>query len=148
MQAREIMTPNLACCTPSDSIHSIAKVMAECNIGMLPVVESQQTKRLIGVVTDRDIVCRIDANGKNCATATVQDAMTTGKLWTVKPTDDVNNVIKEMEEGQIRRIPVVDDGGNLVGIIATADIALKLKDAQAVAGVFEDISKPTHVPHA
>lgn len=107
MLAREMMTANPICCLPTDSIHQVAQQMATHSVGLLPVIENPQSMKLIGVITDRDIVCRVDANGQDCRSATVQDAMTTGQLWTVKPADDVSRVITEMEQGQVRRIPVI-----------------------------------------
>lgn len=148
MQAREIMTKDPACCTPADSIRQAATLMVEHNCGFLPVVESQQQKQLLGVVTDRDIVCRMLAQGKDGPNTTVQDAMTTGHLWTAKPDDAVETVIEDMAHGQVRRIPIVDDTGTVQGIIATADIALEVQEDEEVAQVFEDISQPTHIPHA
>ena len=145
MQARDIMTENPVCCTPTDSVKTAAKAMMEHNCGMLPVVDNPRDLRLIGTITDRDMVCRVLAkDGKECCNATVEQAMTTGKLWTVLPTDSVDDAIERMEEGQIRRIPVVDEKNKVVGVIATADLALELEDAEDIAEVFEEISEPTH----
>lgn len=146
MQAKEIMSESPACCTPSDNLRDAAKLMVECNCGLLPVVDGSQN--LIGVVTDRDIVCRVLAKDMDCSNASVQNAMTTGKLWCVQPEASIEDVIEKMEEGQVRRIPVVDAGNKVVGIISTADIALELDDEEYIAEVFEDISEPTNVPHA
>lgn len=148
MQAREIMTEQPVCCLPSDSVMVVARTMRDNNLGLLPVVESQESKRLIGVVSDRDIVCRLVADGANCTTALAQQVMTVGKLWTVNPDDDVDDVIELMEEGQVRRIPVVDEHNRIQGIIATADIALELDDAEEIAEVIGEISEPTNTPRA
>ncbi|MHB0938658.1 MAG: CBS domain-containing protein [Armatimonadota bacterium] len=148
MQAREIMTENPVCCLPSDNLVSVAQKMRDNGCGILPVVEDYGSNRLIGVVTDRDIVCRIIAVGMDCNTAAVQNAMTTGRLWSVKPNSSIDEVIEKMEEGQVRRIPVVDDTGRVQGIISTADIALELDEPEEIAEVFEEISEPTHIPHA
>jgi CBS domain-containing protein len=148
MQAKEIMTEQPACCTPMDGITTVAQRMLEAGCGLVPVVDSMQSMRLVGVITDRDIVCRVVAPGKDCASSTAADAMTTGKLWTVRPTSPIDEVIEKMEEGQVRRIPVVDETNTVVGIIATADIALELDDTDEISEVFEEISEPTHIPHA
>ena len=149
MQAREIMTESPACCTPSDSLRTVANAFIDNDCGLLPVVDSPQNKRLIGVVSDRDIVCRVLAkDDADWSSATVQQAMTTGKLWTVQADASVDEVLEKMEEGQVRRIPVVDEKNSVVGIIATADIALELDEPEEVAEVFEEISEPTHIPHA
>ncbi len=147
MQAREIMTENPICCLPSDNLRFAARLMAENSFGLLPVVDNMDSNRLIGVLSDRDIVCRGVANGLGCD-ASVQQAMTTGQLWTVMPNSSVDEVLEKMEEGQVRRIPVVDDTGSVKGIIATADIALELDEPEEIAEVFEEISEPTNQPHA
>lgn len=122
--------------------------MTEYNCGLLPVVESADSGKLIGVVTDRDIVCRVVARGVDCLNTTVQSAMTAGQLWTVRPDESADEVIDRMEEGQVRRIPVVDEQSRVVGIISTADIALELEEPEEIAEVFEEISEPTDIPHA
>ena len=144
MQAREIMTDNPVCCTPMDTIHAAARQMKENNCGVLPVVDNLDNKKLLGLVTDRDLVCRVLADGADCSIATVQQAMTSGKLWTVNPTSSVDEVLEKMEEGQVRRIPVVDEQGFVTGIISTADIALELDEPEDIAEVFEEISEPTN----
>lgn len=146
MDAREIMTENPICCIPSDGLQMAARHMVEYNCGFLPVVESQDNRRLVGVLTDRDIVARVVARGVDCNSATVQDAMTTGRLWSVAPDAVVDEVIDKMEEGQVRRIPVVDAENGVVGVIATADIALELDEVDEIAEVFEEISEPTNSP--
>ena len=146
MQAREIMTENPVCCVPSDSVRIIARMMKENNCGLIPVVNDMQMKQLVGVVTDRDLACRILAE-QDCTAAVAGDAMTSGKLWTVQPSAPIDEVIEQMEEGQVRRIPVVDENNLLLGIISTADIALEADDPEEIAEVFEEISEPTHQPH-
>lgn len=146
MQAREIMTENPVCVTPSDGLQIAARQMVEYNTGFLPVVESQEKMRLVGVLTDRDIVARVVARGIDCNAATVQDAMTTGKLWMVNPEASVDEVIERMEEGQVRRIPIVNAESMVVGVISTADIALELDEVDEIAEVFEEISEPTDIP--
>ena len=147
MQAREIMTANPACCTPQDSLQTAAQIMVDQQCGSLPVVDNTQGDRLVGMLTDRDIVCRTLAKGELDG-ALVQDAMTTGRLWVALPNDSVEKVIQEMEDGFVRRIPVVDDNGKVLGIIATADIAQRLDEPAEVAEVFQDLSQPSHIPHA
>lgn len=149
MQAREIMTEEPVCCMPTDSIHAVAKLMADNSCGILPVVDNHENMQLVGVITDRDIVCRVlAADGADCRNAHVQQAMTTGKIWTVHPESSVDEVVEQMEEGQVRRIPVIDENRTVIGIISTADIALELDDELEIAEVFEEISEPTNTPHA
>ena len=144
MNVSEIMTQNPACVTPSDSIQTCAKQMVDCNCGVLPVIDNPQNKKLIGVVTDRDIVTRVIATGMDCAKATAQNAMTSAKLWMVKPNDSVDKVIEAMEQGQVRRIAVVDDNQQLVGIVSTADI-VKEVELEQVGEVLIEISEPMNI---
>jgi len=149
MKAQEIMTENPICCTPSESIHNAAKLMMDNDIGALPIVDDTQGLHLIGMLSDRDIVCRVMAkDGMACDQATVQDAMTAGTLLFVHPDASVDDVIDLMEQGQVRRIPVVDDSNKVLGIISTADIALEVDEPDEIAEVFEVISEPTNIPHA
>ncbi|MHB9025656.1 MAG: CBS domain-containing protein [Armatimonadota bacterium] len=146
MEASEIMTESPATCTPRDSVRAIARTMLENNCGLLPVVDTADTLQLVGVVTDRDIVCRVLAQDMDCETATVDSFMTADKLWTALPNDSIDTVIDRMEEGQVRRIPIVDENNKVLGIISTADIALEIEDEEEIAEVFEEISEPTHMP--
>jgi CBS domain-containing protein len=147
MEASEIMTENPVVCTAQDSIREAARSMAENNCGLLPVVDNANDLRLVGVITDRDIVCRIVAQETmDCNTATVADAMSTEHLWTALPADSIDAVIDRMEEGQVRRIPIVDESQKVLGVISTADIALEIEDEEDIAEVFEEISEPTNFP--
>lgn len=149
MDARDIMTEDPICCTPSDSIQFVAQQMTDNSIGLLPVVDDRSSKHLIGVVSDRDLVCRLlTQDGFACDGATVQDAMTFGNLLFVHPDATVDDVLDMMEQGQVRRIPVVDETNKILGIIATADIALEVDEPDEIAEVFEVISEPTNIPHA
>jgi CBS domain-containing protein len=118
--ARDVMTSNPACCTSTMTLDQVAKLMVQNNCGEIPVLDA--TDRPIGVVTDRDIVCRIVAEGKNPVGHVVQEAMTQ-PVVTVRTDAPLDEVMGTMEQHQIRRVPVVDEGGCCVGIIAQADVA-------------------------
>jgi CBS domain-containing protein len=139
------MTANPVCCTASDTLRYAAQLLRDNDCGSLPVVDSQETKRLVGIVTDRDMVCRVLAADADCNTATVGSAMSTGQLWTANADAAIDDVIEMMEDGQVRRIPVLDEEKCVIGIIATADLALELDEVEDVAEVFEEISEPTHL---
>ncbi|MHB9131860.1 MAG: CBS domain-containing protein [Armatimonadota bacterium] len=147
MQASEIMTESPVCCTPSDTVQSVAVAMRDNNCGLLPVVDNKNNSQLVGVITDRDIVCRVVAS-MDCNTATVANAMTTGNIWMVRPDASLDEVIDKMEEGQVRRIPVVDENNRILGVISVADIALEIDEPEEIAEVIEEISEPTNTPHA
>lgn len=122
MTAKELMTPNPACCTMDTPLAEVARMMVQCDCGEIPVVESQNVKRIVGVVTDRDIVVRGVAAGKDCATVTVGTVMSSPAI-TVKDRDGLDEVVRVMETNKIRRVPVVSQNGEICGIIAQADIA-------------------------
>jgi CBS domain-containing protein len=140
MKARDIMTSNPECVTASDSIQNAARIMRDSDVGIVPVVDDESSRRLRGVITDRDIAVRCVAEGRdgNCR---VSDLMS-GDLVTARPDDDVSRVMDRMKTEQVRRIPVIDDSDRLVGIIAQADLALDGPSDQAVGDVVEKISEP------
>lgn len=145
MKAQEIMTTNPACCTPDDTAQEAARLMAECDCGVLPVVADRQTMRLVGVVTDRDLAVRGLAQGKG-ADSRVRDLMTAHPLCG-SPDDDLKEVERAMAENQVRRVPIVDRGGRAVGIVAQADLARAAERRKGisdreVARVVEKISEP------
>jgi CBS domain-containing protein len=139
MKASEIMTKNPRVVTPDTSVQEAARLMHSEDTGVLPVVESEGSRRLLGVVTDRDITIRVVAEGKS--SASVRDAMSSG-VKTCRPDDDVKDVMNAMAKEQVRRIPIVDDQGAVVGIVAQADVVLQANDKQAEKTV-EAISKPS-----
>ena len=118
--ARDVMTPDPACCSPNTTLDQVAKMMVQNNCGEIPVIDT--SNRPVGVVTDRDIVVRAVADGHNPSGFPVEKVMTKSVV-TVSPDTPIEDVIITMEEFQIRRVPVVDEGGCCTGIIAQADIA-------------------------
>ena len=138
MKAQEIMSKNPRSVTPETAIVDAAKLMKSEDVGVLPVVESASSKRLLGVVTDRDIAIRVVAEGK--MSASVRDAMTAG-VKSCKPGDNVKDVMALMGREQVRRVPIVDDSGELVGIVSQADIVLEGDDKRAEQTI-EQISQP------
>ena len=138
MKAQEIMSKNPRSVTPETAIQEAARLMKEEEVGVLPVVESASSKRLLGVITDRDITVRVVAEGRS--SASVRDAMTSG-VKTCKADDSVKDVMELMGREQVRRVPIVDDRGELVGIVAQADIVLEGDDKRAEEAI-ERISEP------
>lgn len=137
-KCRDIMTKNPTAADREMTLREVAALMRDGDFGVLPVVE-KETRKLVGILTDRDIVVRAVAEGKDISSATVGDAMTE-KLFTAKPDDFVFEAVRTMGENQVRRIPIVDDEGVLQGIIAMADIALEMEDEREIAETLEDIS--------
>src|SRR5262249_5616949 len=134
-KCREIMTAELRTATTDATVAEVAAMMRDGDIGAVPVVDAG---KLVGIVTDRDIVVRVVADNKGSETR-VADAMTTD-LHTVAPDDFVFEAVRLMGERQVRRVPVVNDDGSLAGIIAMADVALEMEDQQEIAETIEEIS--------
>ncbi len=139
MNVKDIMTENPACCTSDSSLQEAAKMMKDNDCGCIPVVESQENKKPVGVITDRDIALRAVAAGKNPLDLTVKDAMTSN-VETVKKDTSVEDCCNLMEDKQIRRVIVVDDNGGCCGIVAQADVAIKSTDNKT-AEMVEKVSK-------
>ena len=140
MRAREIMTQKPACCTPDTPAAEVARLMRENDCGVIPVVDGEETRTLVGVVTDRDIALRGVGERRN-------PDVPVGELMTpspdsCSPDDDVHEVEQLMMQKQVRRVPIIDAAGHLVGIIAQADLARKLGNDQEVGELVEHISEP------
>src|ERR671917_240065 len=142
MNIEEIMTRDPATVTPGSTVRDAAKLMQREDTGILPVVESEGTKRLVGVVTDRDIAIRIVAEGRDGDTR-VSDVMTSSRLATLRPDANVDDVMDTMADQQVRRVPIVDDRGTLVGIVAQADVVRKVRDDKKSERTVEKISEPS-----
>jgi CBS domain-containing protein len=142
MRVGDIMTPNPVCCTPDSTAREVATLMRDNDCGSIPVVENGEAKRLVGMVTDRDLAVRGYAAGKGPDTR-VRELMTEAPI-TSAPEDEVEIVREVMVAQQVRRVPVVDKDGAVVGIVAQADIALEEGAAsdQEVGRVVEAISEP------
>lgn len=142
MRVRDIMTPDPACCTPDTTAREAATLMRDHDCGSIPIVESLQSKRLVGTVTDRDLAVRGVAEGKGPDTV-VRELMTEAPV-TCGPDDEVEIVREVMVARLVRRVPVADENGVLVGIVAQADIAREEGAAsdQEVGRIVEAISDP------
>ena len=146
MIVKEIMTNDPACCTSETSLQEVGQMMVDNDCGEIPVVENKETKRPIGVITDRDIVCRTVARGLNPMELTAADCMSEPCV-TVTPEMSVEECSRIMEEHKIRRVPVVDSAGSCCGIVALADIVLYAKKTVA-AEVVKEVSESTSASSA
>jgi CBS domain-containing protein len=122
MTVKDLMTADPLCCTMETSLEEVARMMVQCDCGEIPVIERHDLRKIVGVVTDRDIVCRAVATGLNPLMLSAAAVMTSPAV-TIKEHDDVDEVIRLMETHQIRRVPVVDQNGEVCGIVSLADIA-------------------------
>lgn len=143
MKARELMTKDPEVLTENDSIQKAAQRMRDLDVGLMPVVDDASSRRLRGVITDRDIATRHVAEGHDNGECTVGSEMTKGNLHTVTQDDDDSTVMERMRAGKVRRIPVMDND-RIVGIIAQADLAVHTpdSDAEEVERTVEKISEP------
>ena len=135
------MTKDPSCVTADASVREAAQVMGRENIGMVPVVDRQSDRKLVGVVTDRDIAIRCVAEGKD-GSCRVSDVMSSSKLATCGENDEVDNVMQAMRAEKVRRIPIVDERGSLVGIVSQADVVRKVNDGHEAERTVEMISQP------
>ena len=140
MKAQDIMTKNPRTVTPEADVREAAQIMKSENVGVVPVVESSGSKKLVGLLTDRDIAVRVVAEGKT--SARVQEIMS-GSPRTVKTDTSVDDVMDLMGKEQVRRVPVVDDRGDLVGIVAQADVVREAKNDKKAERTIEKISEPS-----
>jgi CBS domain-containing protein len=142
VKVADIMTPEPACCTPDSTAQEAAQLMKENDCGSIPVVENRESQRLIGTVTDRDLAIRGLAEGRGPDTL-VRELMTNDPV-TALPEDEIEVVREVMVARMVRRVPVVDENGKVVGIVAQADIAREDGAAsdQEVGRIVEAISDP------
>ena len=139
MQIQDVMTADVSFVGPDTPILEIARKMRDGDIGSTPVIEND---RLVGIVTDRDIVVRVIAEGGDVRTKTARDAMSPGILYCYAD-DSVEAVLENMGGRQIRRLPVVDRDKRLVGVVSLGDLALSGK-RKAAGEALQEISQPTH----
>jgi CBS domain-containing protein len=144
-RAADIMTEDPQSVTPDTTLSEVAQKMRDLDVGIIPIVESRESRRLRGVITDRDIVVRGMADGKD-GTARVSDCMS-GQVQSVNKNDSVQDVMRIMRQEQVRRVPVTDREGRLVGIIAQADLAVDYggsdrERGREVGATLERISEP------
>jgi CBS domain-containing protein len=136
----ELMTKDPVCCLPSSMVEQAAQLMKRENIGPIPVIEDEQTRKLVGIVTDRDLALKVIAEGRDPKSTKVEAVMTR-KVVTCRADDDLQKALDAMSENQLRRIPVVDKDNRIVGIIAQADVATRANQPEKTAAVVKEISQ-------
>jgi len=138
----EVMTQNLVCCLPTDTVSKAAQLMKTEDVGSIPVVEDVQTMKLIGIVTDRDLALQVVAPQRDPGSTQVEDVMTY-EVITCRATDDVQKAVDAMAQHQLRRMPVIDGDHRIVGIISQADVATRVDRSEEIAEMVKEISQPT-----
>ena len=141
MTCKDLMTADPKCCVPSDTVARAAEIMRDEDVGPVPVVNDRTGKRLVGIVTDRDVAVKVVAAGRDPKATRVSDVMS-GSLATCRVDDDYTEALDCMARNQVRRVPVVNEDGSLAGIISQADVA-RSGSEEEVGEVVEEISEPT-----
>jgi CBS domain-containing protein/cation transport regulator ChaB len=144
MIAREVMTTNMVVCKQDATIEEVARLMAETNCGAVPVIEDDESRKVVGIITDRDIVCRALAKGLDPEQTTVAEAMTT-HVYIANEKDAIEKCLELMEQHHVRRIPVVDKGRYCSGIVTLTNIAESLPERR-VGKAVKEIEK-TNLEH-
>ena len=139
-KCNEVMTKNPVCCLPNDMVAKVAKSMKSKNVGSIPVIDNEKTRKLVGIVTDRDLALKIVAKELD-AKSTKVEAVMTRKVVTCSAEDDLQKALDAMSEHQLRRIPVVDNDNKILGIIAQADVAMRVDKPKKTAAMVKEISR-------
>jgi CBS domain-containing protein len=139
-KCNEVMTKKIVCCVPSDPVSKVGELMKSGNVGSIPVVENKKTEKLVGIVTDRDLVLKVVANGLD-AKSTKVEAVMTRQVVTCLADDDLQKVLDAMSKHQLRRIPIVDNNNRVVGIVAQADVATRVDQPEKTAEMVKEISQ-------
>jgi CBS domain-containing protein len=146
MKIRDVMSADPVCCLPTDSAQAVARMMCDHNVGSIPVVMDQASRKLVGVITDRDLCCSVIADGLDPKGAAIEKFMTLNPV-TCREGENVENCERLMQEHQIRRMPIVDANDRVIGIVAQADLALKDKP-ETVSKTVAEVSKSADPPIA
>lgn len=141
MICADVMTKDPSCCVPTDSCSRVAKIMNIEDVGSMPVCESRRSRSLVGIVTDRDLALHVVAESRDADATVVEEVMTKDPI-TCFSEDNLDKATHLMQSHQVRRIPVVDHHGNLIGIISQADIATRCEKPEKTAETVEEISRP------
>ena len=138
----DVMTKDVVTCTADNTIVDVARLMKTEDIGPVLIVDNEQSRTLVGIITDRDIVVKVIADGQDVNTTPVGEAMSK-KLVTCRADDDVDIAMKAMAQFQLRRIPVVGENMKLLGIISQADVATRVDAPEKTGEVVKEISEQT-----
>ncbi len=136
----DLMTSNPVCCLATDTVKSVAEIMKRENIGPMPVIDGEQTRKLIGVITDRDLALKVVGEGRDAASTKVEAVMTR-KVVTCRADDSMQRALDAMAENQLRRVIIVDQENKVLGIISQADVATRVDQPEKTAEMVKEISQ-------
>jgi CBS domain-containing protein len=136
----QLMTRDPVCCLASDTVDRAAQLMRQEDAGSLPVIENHQDKKLLGIITDRDIALKVVADKRDVGSTRAQEVMTRNPV-TCRAENDIQVALNAMASNQVRRIPVVDEKNQIVGIISQSDVATRVNEPAKTAELVTKISK-------
>jgi CBS domain-containing protein len=136
----EVMTRNPVCCLPDESVNQVARKMRSEGVGSIPIIENRENQQLVGILTDRDLALKVVATGRNPAKMKISEVMRQNP-FTCLQSDNVQKAFDMMASHQVRRIPVIDGNGRIVGIIAQADVATRIDEPEKTGELVAKISK-------
>ncbi len=140
-KCRDLMTKDPQCCLPAETASQAAELMARYDVGVIPIVADQDHKKLLGLITDRDLALKVIAQGRDPRSVPLNEIMSRD-IVICSPDDECSRAFMLMERHKIRRIPAVDNSGRVVGIISESDVALRLRDEGVTAELVTEISRP------
>jgi CBS domain-containing protein len=145
MKVRDAMTPDPVCCLTSDSAQKVAGILCKQGVGSIPVVADHESRKLIGIITDRDLCCSVVANGLNPQSTPIEKFISLNPA-VCRDGESLDHCTRLMQERQVRRIPIVDGDGRVIGIVSQADLALKDKPENVAKTVAEVSRRQSSAP--
>jgi CBS domain-containing protein len=139
-KCKEVMTKDPIYCLPSNMVSEAAELMRKEHIGSVLVIESEQSKKLVGIVTDRDLALKVVADGLEAKSTKVEVVMT-HKVITRHSNNALQKVLDSMAKHQLRRIPIIDKDNKILGIIAQADVATRVDNPKKTAAMVKEVSQ-------
>ena len=147
MKVRDGMTPDPICCLATDSAQKVAGILRKQDVGSILVVTDHESRKLIGIITDRDLCCSVVANGLDPKTTPIEKFVSRNPV-ACREGENLDDCERVMQEHQVRRIPIVDEDGRVIGIVSQADLALKDKPEKVAKTVAEVSQPPSSTPVA
>lgn len=145
MKVRDAMTPDPVCCLMTDSASRVAGLLYKQGVGAIPVVTDHESRTLIGIITDRDLCCSVVVDGLDGQTTAIEKFVSLNPV-ACREGENLDDCEQLMQEHQVRRMPIVDGDGRVIGIVSQADLALK-DQPEKVAKTVAEVSKPKTSAH-
>ena len=137
MKCQDVMTDNPVCCLPDDTAGQAARLMRREHVGSIPVISDDRSRSLIGIISDRDLATKVVAESRDPNHTPIFDVMTR-TIVACRGNDDLSSAIKAMREHEIRRVPIVDSEGHIIGVIAQGDVSLRVQPRE-FTGIIADV---------